>query len=325
MAEFDLPLSELENYRPTVRRPEDLESFWRSTLEESRRRAWAPRWERADTGLALLDTYDLTFSGFDGQPVRAWVHVPAGAPGPLPAVTEFHGYGGSRGVAWQNTFYAMAGYVHVTVDSRGQGWSEAGSTPDPDKDAGASTVPGLMTKGIAHRDTYYYRRLYTDAALAVDAVRELPWADPARVAVTGTSQGGGLAIAAAALTPDVSAVAADVPFLCGFERAMQITDRAPYSEIVEYLARYRDRVERTLEVLSYFDGINLATWAQAPALFSVGLRDETCPPSTGFAAFNAWASPDKQMAVYRYNDHEGGSEYHLRRKLAFLAEHLRRP
>ncbi|WP_377267595.1 acetylxylan esterase [Peterkaempfera sp. SMS 1(5)a] len=28
-----------------------------------------------------------------------------------------------------------------------------------------------MTKGIGHRDTYYYRRLFVDAARALDAAR----------------------------------------------------------------------------------------------------------------------------------------------------------
>ena len=45
--------------------------------------------------------------------------------------------------------------------------------------------------------TYYYRRVMTDAARAIDTVRERPEIDAARVAVTGGSQGGGLSLAAA--------------------------------------------------------------------------------------------------------------------------------
>ncbi|QIK71288.1 acetylxylan esterase [Propioniciclava coleopterorum] len=323
MAEFDLPLEQLRAYRPDVRRPDDLQAFWDATIEESRALAEPPRTERVETGMTLVDTHDVTFSGFGGHPIRAWAHVPAGASGPLPAVVEFHGYSGGRSLAWQNQVFATAGYVHLTVDSRGQGWKAVGATPDPTADAGLSTEPGVMTKGIADKDTYYYRRLFTDAALAVDAARALPWVDAARVAVTGASQGGGLAIAAGALNHDVVAVATDVPFLCHFERALAISDRDPYGEIVRHLARYRDRVEQTLDVLSYFDGANLAALAQAPALFSVGLRDQTCPPSTVYAAFNHWGGDDKEMAVYRFNDHEGGGEHHVPRKLAFLAQHLR--
>ena len=323
MAEFDLSLDELACYRPDVRRPADLADFWADTLVEARDLAVRPRAERVETGMTLIDSYDVTFSGFGGHPIRAWAHVPAGASGPLPTVVEFHGYSGSRGLPWLNHTFATAGYVHLTVDSRGQGWKAVGATPDPTPDAGLSTEPGVMTKGIEDRDTYYYRRLFTDAALAVDAARALPFTDAERVAVTGGSQGGGLAIAAAALNPAVAAVATDVPFLCHFERALSITDRDPYGEIVRYLARYRDRVEPTLDVLANFDGVNLAGLASAPALFSVALRDQTCPPSTVFAAYHAWGGADKAIEVYRYNDHEGGGEYHLPKKLAFLAAHLR--
>lgn len=322
MAEFDLSLDKLASYRPEVRCPADLADFWSSTLAGARAVAGTTRTTRVETGMTLIDSYDVTFTGFGGHPIRAWAHVPAGASGPLPAVVEFHGYSGSRGLPWLNHTFATAGYVHLTVDSRGQGWRTVGATPDPSPDAGLSTEPGVMTKGITDRDTYYYRRLFTDAALAVDAAGSLPWVDAARVAVTGVSQGGGLAIAAAGLHPAVAAVATDVPFLCHFERALSITDRDPYGEIVRYLARYRDQVESTLEVLSNFDGVNLAAMASAPALFSVGLRDQTCPPSTVYAAYNAWGGAEKAIAVYRYNDHEGGGEHHLPKKLAFFAEHL---
>jgi cephalosporin-C deacetylase len=36
--------------------------------------------------------------------------------------------------------------------------------------------------------------------------------------------------------------------------------------------------------------------------------DEICPPSTVFAAFNAYAGP-KEIRVWPYNGHEGGSQY----------------
>jgi len=133
--------------------------------------------------------------------------------GPLPTVVEFVGYGGGRGHAVDNLFWSSAGFAHLQMDARGQGsgWSR-GDTPD--SGSWGPQVPGVMTRGITARETYYYRRLFTDAARAVDAARTLPAVDPARVAVVGGSQGGASALAAAALVPDVAAVGARVPFLC---------------------------------------------------------------------------------------------------------------
>ena len=56
--------------------------------------------------------------------------------------------------------------------------------------------------------------------------------------------------------------------------------------------------------------------ATASALFSVALRDDVCPPSTVFAAFNAYAGP-KEIEIYDFNEHEGGGPFHQRAQLAF--------
>jgi cephalosporin-C deacetylase len=110
----------------------------------------------------------------------------------------------------------------------------------------------------------------------------------------------------------------DVPFLCDIRRASEISPSEPYGELGRYLAQRRDEVDRAFETLAYFDGAVLAQKAKVPALFSVALMDETCPPSTVYAAFNAYAGP-KEIAAYPYNDHEGGEAFHLGRQAAWLA------
>src|SRR5262249_36590371 len=77
---------------------------------------------------------------------------------------------------------------------------------------------------IGDPDGYYYRRVYVDAARAVSVAAGHPLVDADRVAVVGTSQGGGIAIAAAALSGAAAAVVANLPFCCHFDRAVRITD-----------------------------------------------------------------------------------------------------
>lgn len=317
----DLPEPDLRTYRSSQSDPEDFDSFWADTLADARRFDPIVSVVPVRSGLSSLDVFDVTFAGFAGQPVRAWLRLPAAtadAGGPLPCVVQYVGYGGGRGHALENLFWASAGFAHLQMDTRGQGssWS-TGDTPDPD--GSGPQGPGFMTRGIDSRETYYYRRVFTDAVRAVDAARALPQVDAGRVAVLGGSQGGGLALAVGGLVPDLAAVFAYVPFLCDFPRATVITDNDPFKEIGRYLAVHRGKTAQVHEVLSYFDGVNFAKRASAPAWFSTGLMDPTVPPSTVFGAYNAYAG-EKQIVVWPYNGHEGGGIEDDIRSLAAMRE-----
>jgi cephalosporin-C deacetylase len=322
---FDLPLPELEGYRPEVRVPADFDASWAATLERARDGAAVLDSRPVDNRLVLVDTRDVTFRGYGGHPVKAWYSRPARTEGTdLPAVVEYLGYGRGRALPHERLALAAAGYAHLLMDTRGQGgqYGTGGDTPDP---VGSDpAAPGFLTRGIGDPEQHYYRRLVTDAVRAVDAVRELPDVDPERIAVAGTSQGGGLALAVAGLVPDLTAVLPSVPFLCHPERALQITDAHPWQEVVQYLSVHRRAGETVLHTLSYVDGVTFARRATAPALFSVGLRDAVCPPSTVFAAFNRYAGP-KEIAVYAFNGHEGGDATHVQRQLDWLAAAMPSP
>ena len=327
MALFDLPLDSLHEYRPELTEPEGLDAFWAETL--SRARSASPpvlAAEQIDNGLRLVKTWDVTFAGHDGTEVRGWYNRPASAAGDLPVIVEYIGYGGGRGEPLERLAWAAAGYAHLLMDTRGQGASGAspGSTADPVGSGPAA--PGVMTRGIASPHTAYLTRLITDAARAVDAARALPGTD-GRVVVTGNSQGGGLALAAAGLVPDVDGVMTNVPFLCHIRRAIDLTDADPYREIVRYLAVQRGREEAVLSTLDHVDAMHLGRRATAPALFSVALRDTVCPPSTVFGAYNHYAGavaadPATSIDIYPFNTHEGGGAAHLRRQLDWLGELL---
>jgi cephalosporin-C deacetylase len=313
----DLPLDELVAYQASTHEPSDFDEFWATTLAEAAQHELAPSFELVDTGLTAIETFDVTYHGFGGHPIRGWLHLPvASSVGSLPGVVQFQGYGGGRGLAHENVLWALAGYAHLVMDTRGQGsgWS-VGDTPDP---VGAPPAQsGFMTKGVEDPHDYFYRRVFVDAVRAVAVLRGHQAVDARRVAVTGGSQGGGITLATAALVPDVTAALPDVPFLCDFPRATAIADSDPYGEIVRYLKAHRTHVDRVFATLAYFDGALFAKRAQAPALFSVGLMDTICPPSTVYAAYNAYAG-DKQISVYPFNDHEGGQAFHDVEKLQWL-------
>jgi cephalosporin-C deacetylase len=320
MAFFDLSLDELKVYRPARQEPADFNSFWKSTLDEARTHPLNAKFERVNYGLVAQETFDVTYSGFGGQPIKGWLILPAGAhrDASLPCVVQFIGYGGGRSFPFDWLLWASAGYAHFVMDTRGQGsgWSK-GDTPDLYGEGGNPSLPGSMTQGVLDPKHYFYRRVFVDAVRAIETARSHPNVDATRIAITGGSQGGGITIAAAGLVPDVAIAMPDVPFLCHYRRATEIVDSYPYKEIAEYCHIHRDKIDTVFNTLSYFDGVNFATRAKAKALFSVALMDQICPPSTVYAAHNYW-NGEKDIKVYPYNGHEGGDKYQTLEQLKFL-------
>ncbi|MBK9118852.1 MAG: acetylxylan esterase [Phycisphaerales bacterium] len=338
---FDLPLEKLREYQPVSSEPADFDAFWSATCTEAA--DYPLRWDCRPVEHPLyrhVQVEDVTFAGYAGQPIRGWLLTPTTANGRLPGLVSFVGYGGGRGLPIDHVAPVMAGFAHFVMDTRGQGsgWAP-GDTPD---EAGAGPQhPGFLTRGIESPATYYYRRVIVDGLRAVVALRTHTRIDPARLALTGGSQGGGIALAVAGLLGDghattllpaalrtandapggVRALACDVPFLCHFRRAVELTDQLPYAEITRYLKCHRDRVATVFNTLAYFDGVHFAARVRVPTLFSVGLMDTVCPPSTIFAAYNQIPST-KDIRIYTFNEHEGGGSFQLLERLEFLQRML---
>ena len=87
----------------------------------------------------------------------------------------------------------------------------------------------------------------------------MPWRASARRRVAGGGgQGGGVTLAAPGLVPDLLGVMPDVPFVCHFRRAVDLSDREPYAKITTYLSVHRDQVAAAFRTLPYLDGVSFA-------------------------------------------------------------------
>lgn len=318
---FDMPLDELKTYCPDLNIPPDFDGFWADTLAEARQYPLNAIFEAVDAGFKQIEVFDVTFNGFGGQPIKGWFLRPTGVNHPLPCVVEYIGYGGGRGYPIDWLAFAVAGYAHFVMDTRGQGstWRK-GDTPDIPNGANPA-LPGFMTQGILSPITYYYRRVFTDAVRAVEAAQHASLVDADHIAVTGGSQGGGISVAVSGLIPTTIELAMpSVPFLCHFQRALELPVEYPYQEIVQYLRIHRDKVEQVAHTLAYFDGLHFAARSKAKALYSTGLMDMICPPSCVFGTYNH-VKAEKEMRVYTYNGHEGGETFHVMEILDFLQRH----
>ena len=76
MALFDMPLDQLRAYAPPRDEPADFDAFWQQTLAEVRRAPLDPIFEPVDSGLATLETFDVTFNGYGGQPITGGLQLP---------------------------------------------------------------------------------------------------------------------------------------------------------------------------------------------------------------------------------------------------------
>jgi cephalosporin-C deacetylase len=137
---------------------------------------------------------------------------------------------------------------------------------------------------------------------------EMPDVNPTRVGATGGSQGGALTVACASLEPRISRAAPVFPFLSDYRRVWEM-DRAKnaYAELQEYFRHFDPRHEnenKIFEKLGYVDIQNLSPRICSEVLWSIGLMDEICPPSSQFAAYNK-ITAKKSMVIYPDFGHEG--------------------
>jgi cephalosporin-C deacetylase len=304
---YDMPLERLREYRTSTPEPEGLDAWWAKRLDQARAQAQPATFTPYEPDVYHpFQVFDVEFSGADGDPVRAWYIKPSGKASP-PVVVKFIGYGGGRGVPTEHFVLPALGYAVLVMDSRGQGgkWTTGATSDGPGGTGPENSL--VMTRGITMPEDYYYTRMFTDAARAVDVALELAGASRT-VAVTGGSQGGGLALAAAALhSGAVSVCHADVP-------------RPPYTEIPEFLAENVALIDTALNTLRYIDCALLARRISATTLVSVGLMDDICPPSTVFAAYNE-INADKEIIVYPYSGHSV-PHAHAETQLRHLRRHF---
>jgi len=300
------PRDILETYKPSLTKAGDFDQFWAKTLIDFIELDPHPKLQLLETPISEFEIYDVTVPGYNGDPIKGWFITPKNLPSKRPIVVVYEGYGGGRGNFNEWLFWPSCGYPTLVMDTRGQGGGHRrGDTPDGAYPR-ASSSAGFMTMGIESKENYYYRRVYADAVAFVRAAKHLPNVDAARIITTGASQGGGIALAATSLSPDVFATMPDVPFLCHINRAIEITDSHPYQEIVNYCRIHRSEVDQALRTVTYFDCMNLVTSAKSHALISIGMHDPICPPDTVFAVRNHYAGPVTTQ-VWEFNMHEGGA------------------
>ncbi|QHW32012.1 acetylxylan esterase [Paenibacillus rhizovicinus] len=313
---------ELENYNaPLTIDQAELDAFWDAALQSYAEKPLDVRRESAESPFPGVTVDRLTYQGYDDTPIHGWFMVPAarrgpdGADAPLPCVVLFPGYTDDRGYPERHASWLLQGYAVLAVDVRGQGGETGNHLP-----LRGGAVKGWVSGNVLEPESSYYHAMTIDAVRAVDAAAAQPEVDASKLATVGGSQGGGLALIAAALNPKVTAIVADIPNLCHMDFGV-LNSSSSLTELAQHLKRYPDRLEAVLRTLAHYDMLNLAPRVKAPVLMSVGWKDPVCMPETIYAVYNRIASA-KTIKDYPFSGHEV-SEAQNRERILFLREQFR--
>jgi len=301
----DMSLEKLYQYQGMNERPADMEEYWDRAIAEMEALGTGCELIPAKLKVPGVECYEMYFTGAANARIHCRLVRPAKREGKLPAVCIYHGYSGSGGSFSGLLRWAAAGFVAASMDCRGQGGYSEDSVA-----VKGNTLHGHIIRGLddPDADKLYFRNVFLDTAQMARIVMAMDEVDETRVGATGGSQGGGLTLACAALTPNLNRAAPIYPFLCDYRRVWDMDlDVAAYAELREHFRHFDPRHEHEAEIftkLGYIDNQHLAHRTRAKIKMFTGLMDTVCPPSTQFAAYNKITS-EKSVVIYPDFGHEG--------------------
>jgi cephalosporin-C deacetylase-like acetyl esterase len=286
-----------DKIKPSLPRPADFDSFWKSKLAEVRAIDPASVVTQEDCGIPGVVYETVTMANIDGSHVYAQVAYPTGG-AHLPAQIILQ---------WAGVYGLHKDWV--TTPAR-NGWLAINVMPHdlplnmPDsfyENAKNTTLRDYIAIGFDDRDKSYFLRMILGDIRAADYIQKRPEWDGKTLIATGTSQGGYQSIALAGLDPAITAIMVLVP--AGCDITASAAGRAmpwPY-----WLAHAtQDNAAKVQQVAQYYDTVNFASNVHCPALAGIGLIDHTSTPNGDLAMFNQLAGP-KQKVLLPFSDHLG--------------------
>jgi cephalosporin-C deacetylase-like acetyl esterase len=271
--------------KPSAPAPDDFDAFWAAKKKALAAVPINARLTPVKSTRENVETFDVQADSV-GAPVSAYLARPAGAkPRSLPIILTVHGAGVNSSnlggaVGWASSgALAMDMNAHGLPNGRDKAFYDA---------LAAGDLKDYRARGRESRETIYFLGMMIRLVRAIDFLTAQPEWDGRTVVVSGSSQGGFQAIAAAGLDPRVTFFAAGVPAGCdhtgglvgriaGWPKFIPTKETTPPAEVVA--------------AVRYFDCVNFAARAKAPGFFTVGFIDTTCPPTSVYAAYNALQAP----------------------------------
>lgn len=272
--------------------PDDFDAFWDGMKKKLAAVPVEPKLLPVKSPVKDVASFDVTAPAL-GLQVSAYMAKPVGAkPKSLPIILTVHGAGVNDSSLGGSSGWASRGFLAMDMNAHGL---PNGKPKQYYTDLYAGPMKDYRYENKDDREKAYFTGMMLRLVRALDVLTAQPEWDGKHVIVSGASQGGYQAIAAAGLDARVTFFAAGVPAGCDHS-GMMANRIAGWPKIVPMKDSKPDQA--VLEAYRYIDCMNFATRTKAAgAYFTVGFIDTTCPPTSVYAAYNQLGIP-KEI----YND-----------------------
>lgn len=303
-----------EKIKPFAQEPKDFDDFWKKALDEARQIDLNPTKvllpERCTKD---VNVYEVSYHNNRwGSKMYGILSIPV-KPGKYPALLRVPG-AGVRPYSG-DTYTATGKCIVLEIGIHGVPVTMEQKVYD---DLANAALNGYWDTNLENPDRNAYKRVVTGAVRGVDMIASLDEWDGKTVGVTGSSQGGFLSLAVAALDKRVTFLAAVHDAMCDYEAELHgVAGGWPH---YFYHAKMNAITKARLEGARYYDGVNFARRITVPGWYSFGYNDEVVPPTSAYGLYNTIKAP-KILSLYQMTGHfwyqEQWDEW-----LEFLTNHL---
>jgi len=300
---------------PTAKLPRDFKEFWAAQTCGLSSIPLDPKVSQVDQPNPDIELFEVSFANIEGRRSHGYLAKPKGATS-LPIMISQPGMGvHPNGLKESRWVIANAALGFLALDMSAHDMPMERTAED---EVNWIKFMGYPYIGSDDRMTYYYRQVFTGMLRGIDYMTSRPEWNHKAIISAGASQGGGLALIAAALDSRITAVVSIAPALGEHTGPLHgRPDAAPNNLIMG-----RDKKTPDLKIIdatAYYDTVNFARFVKVPVLMSSGLIDPACPPTTVLSIYNSLPGP-KQLDLAPLIGHNQGPRFaELRNR--FLMEH----
>ena len=285
-----------EKIKPFAQEPKDFDDFWKKALDEARQIDLNPTKvllpERCTKD---VNVYEISYHNNRwGSKMYGVLSVPV-KPGKYPALLRVPG-AGVRPYSG-DTYTATGKCIVLEIGIHGVPVTMEQKVYD---DLANAALNGYWDTNLENPDRNAYKRVVTGAVKGVDMIASLDEWDGKTLGVTGSSQGGFLSLAVAALDKRVTFLAAVHDAMCDYEAELHgVAGGWPH---YFYHAKMNAITKARLEGARYYDGVNFARRITVPGWYSFGYNDEVVPPTSSYGLYNSVKAP-KTLSLYQMTGH----------------------